>query len=71
MSTWPRFLYIVSLNLIQDELKGYLVEFKNRYVLQSVRGIIFGKGKEEKYYEEYKRVIKKVFKDIDTPVLYN
>ena len=71
MSTWPRFLYIVSLNLIQDELKGYLVEFKNRYVLQSVRGIIFGKSKEEKYYEEYKRVIKKVFKDIDTPVLYN
>jgi len=36
-----------------------------------VRGIIFGKGKEEKYYEEYKRVIKEVFKDIDTPVLYN
>ena len=71
MSTWPRFLYIVSLNLIQDELKGYLVEFKNRDVLQSVRGIIFGKSKEEKYYEEYKRVIKKVFKDIDTPVLYN
>ena len=71
MSTWPRFLYIVSLNLIQDELKGYLVEFKNRYVLKSVRGIIFGKSKEEKYYEEYKRVIKKVFKDIDTPVLYN
>ena len=71
MSTWPRFLYIVSLNLIPDELKGYLVEFKNRYVLQSVRGIIFGKSKEEKYYEEYKRVIKKVFKDIDTPVLYN
>lgn len=65
------FLETSDLQPTPDELKEYLVEFKNRGILQSVKGIIFGKPKEEKYYEEYKSVINEIFIDIDTPVLYN
>ena len=54
-----------------DELKEYLEEFKKRNILQSAKGIIFGKPKDEKYYEEYKQVISEIFKDIKTPILYN
>ena len=54
-----------------DELKEYLIEFKKRNILQSAKGILFGKPKDEKYYEEYKKVISEIFEDIDTPILYN
>lgn len=30
-----------------------------------------GKSIDEKYYEEYKQVYRKVFADLETPVLYN
>ena len=30
-----------------------------------------GKPIDEKYYDEYKDIYKKVFSDLDTPVLYN
>lgn len=65
------FLEASDLQPTPEELKEYLIEFKNRNILQTVKGIIIGKPKEEKYYEEYKAVIKDVFTDIDTPVLYN
>lgn len=54
-----------------EELKEYLLEFKKRNILQSVKGILFGKPQEEKYYDEYKQVFSEVFADIDTPLLYN
>ena len=44
---------------------------KNRKILNLVKGIIVGKPQDEQYYEEYKNVYRKVFADIDTPVLFN
>ncbi len=54
-----------------EMLEKILLEFKNRNILQSVKGIIVGKPMDEVYYEEYKEVYKKVFADLDTPILYN
>ena len=48
-----------------------LLEPKNRQILSLVKGIIIGKPQDEQYYEEYKEVYRKVFKDLNTPVLYN
>ncbi len=53
------------------EIEKMLLEFKNRGILDSVKGIIIGKPIDEKYYEEYKEIYKKVFLNLKTPVLYN
>ena len=45
--------------------------FKDNNILENVKGIIVGKPMDEAYYEEYKDVYRKVFADIDTPILYN
>lgn len=52
-------------------LETMLNEFKNRGILSLVRGIIVGKPIDEIYYEEYKDVYRKVFANLNTPVLYN
>jgi len=57
--------------MLPKTLEKILIEFKRRNILQNVKGIIVGKPIDEVYYEEYKDVYKKVFMDIDTPVLYN
>lgn len=54
-----------------EEFKNYLIEFKKRKIIQNVKGIIFGKPQDEKYYDEYKVIFKEVFKDMQTPILYN
>lgn len=57
--------------MLPDKLEEILNYFKNINILQNVKGIIVGKPIDEMYYNEYKEVYKKVFKDIETPVLYN
>ena len=54
-----------------ETLERDLLELKNRNILSLVKGIIVGKPMDEEYYNEYKEVYKKVFSDIDTPVLFN
>ncbi len=54
-----------------EELEKMLYEFKNRGIFSSIKGLIVGKPIDEKYYEEYKVVYKKVFENLDTPILYN
>lgn len=54
-----------------ETLERDLMYFKDKKILESVKGIIVGKPMDEKYYDEYKEVYKKVFNDLDTPVLYN
>ena len=44
---------------------------KEDKILESVKGIIVGKPIDEVYYDEYKNTYKEVFKDIETPILYN
>ena len=54
-----------------DKVYEMLMNMKNSNILSSVKGVIIGKPIDEKYYDEYKEVIKKVFSDLNTPVLYN
>ena len=57
--------------VLPEKLEQMLMEFKRRNILKLVRGIIVGKPMDEKYYDEYKDVYRKVFEDLDTPVLFN
>ena len=54
-----------------SKLETVLNYFKSNKILESVRGIIVGKPIDEKYYDEYKEVYKRVFSDLNTPILYN
>ncbi len=65
------FLETSELDIEPEELEKMLLEFKNRNIFNLVKGIIVGKPIDEKHYDEYKVVYKKVFADLDTPVLYN
>lgn len=65
------FLETSEVGATPEELETMLMEFKNRGILNLVKGIIIGKPIDEKYYDEYKNVYKKVFADLDTPLLYN
>ncbi len=57
--------------MLPSKLEEILYYFKDKKILQNVKGIIVGKPIDEKYYDEYKEVYRKVFEDIKTPVLYN
>ncbi len=54
-----------------EDLEKALLLFKEKKILESVKGIIVGKPIDEAYYDEYKEVYRKVFSDLDTPVLFN
>ena len=54
-----------------DKLEKILMTLKNNKILENVKGVLVGKPTDEKYYEEYKEVYRKVFADLNTPVLYN
>jgi len=57
--------------IVPEKLEKILNYFKNNKILESVKGVIVGKPIDETFYNEYKEVYKKVFSDINTPVLYN
>lgn len=65
------FLETSELKITPDTLEKMLLELKNRNVLKLVKGVIVGKPIDEVYYDEYKEVYRKVFADLNTPVLYN
>lgn len=65
------FLETSELTAQPDELEKMLMELKKRNILKLVKGLIVGKPMDEKYYNEYKKVYRKVFADLDTPVLFN
>ena len=65
------FLETSELMVSPKELEKMLMEFKKRNIFSLVKGLIIGKPMDEKYYNEYKDVYKKVFSDLDTPILYN
>ena len=52
-------------------LETMLTEFKTRGILAAVRGVIVGKPMDERHYEAYRDVYRRVFADLATPVLYN
>lgn len=65
------FLETSELKIAPEALEKMLTELKNKNILNLVKGIIVGKPIDEFYYDEYKEVYKKVFADLNTPVLYN
>ena len=56
-------------------LEYYLRSLVAQGVIDSIKGIIVGKPKDEKFYEEYKKIYKKVISDEakrpDLPIMYN
>ncbi len=55
-------------------IKYYLRGLGAQGILNSIKGIIFGKPQGNVYYEEYKTVLKEVLKEFnleDLPVMYN
>ena len=57
-----------------DYIEYWLRNYGTQGILQNLKGIIFGKPQNEKYYEEYKEVIRKIMKELDLtnlPALYN
>lgn len=55
-------------------IKYWLRNYAAQGILQKAKGIIFGKPKDEQYYEEYKHEILKVMKENNLenlPILYN
>lgn len=54
-----------------EKYEKYLQIFKTRGILESVKCVLIGKPQDETYYEEYKEVLKKIFEDIETPLVYN
>ncbi|SIS75483.1 S66 family peptidase [Salimicrobium salexigens] len=57
-----------------EDIKRWLRNYATQGILQKAAGIVFGKPKDEAYYEEYKEVISRVMKEyglVDLPVLYN
>ncbi len=53
------------------KLEEILTYFQNKGIFSQVQGLIVGKPIDEKYYDEYKAVYQNVFKNSDTPILYN
>lgn len=71
---------ILFLETSEDEVEPILVEYFLRNIIaqgivQKLKGIIVGKPKDEKYYDEYKEVYKKMISQeancSDLPILYN
>lgn len=55
-------------------IKYWLRNYAAQGILQRAKGIIFGKPKDERFYEEYKAEIQKVMKEYDLedlPIMYN
>lgn len=65
------FLETSELKISPEKLEEMLLEFKKRNIFNWVKGLIIGKPSDEKFYEEYKEIYKKVFSDLQTPILYN
>jgi len=65
------FLETSELKISPETLEKMLLELKRRNILKLVKGVIVGKPIDETYYDEYKEIYKKVFHDLETPVLYN
>ena len=54
-----------------EKLEIMLLELKKRKIFDSVRGLLIGKPMDEIYYEEYKKIYEKIFKNSSVPVMYN
>ena len=65
------FLETSELKTPPEKLEEMLLELKKRNIFNLVKGLIIGKPIDEKFYEEYKRIYRKVFSDLKTPILYN
>lgn len=51
--------------------KEMLVLFKQQGIFDEIKGIIHGKPMDEKYYQEYKKILVEVIDQPNLPILYN
>ena len=54
-----------------EELEKELMTLKQTGIFSVINGILVGKPQDEVYYEEYKKIYKKVVSDDTMPILYN
>ena len=74
LEEWKNIILFIETSELKptpEEFRDYLNELKGRNILSSIKGLFMGKPAGQVYYEEYKAVIKEVFKDLDTPIIYN
>lgn len=68
-------LFLEVANKVESgRIKSWLRNYAAQGILHKVNGIIFGKPQDEKYYDDYKKVIQEVMKENNLenlPVLYN
>jgi muramoyltetrapeptide carboxypeptidase LdcA involved in peptidoglycan recycling len=48
-----------------------LMKFADLGIFNEVVGLMIGKPKDEKYYQEYKQVLKEIGKEYHLPIIYN
>lgn len=65
------FLETSELMARPEELERMLEQIRERGIFEAVQGVLVGKPIDEKYYEEYKAVWRRVMDGLETPVLYN
>jgi len=76
-SLWDQAIFFLETSEGQPEpmyLEYWLRNYGTQGILQNLRGMIVGKPYNNKYYEEYKKSIRKVLAEVgreDLPVLYN
>ena len=54
-----------------DEYRTYLESLKAAGVFANISGIIAGKPQDERYYDEYKKILPEVVADSGMPILFN
>lgn len=65
------FLESSDLKTPPHQLEKMIIELKNYGLFDYISGLIVGKPIDEVYYDEYKDIYKRLFKDIDLPIIYN
>lgn len=54
-----------------QKLETMLLKFKEYGIFDNIKGLIIGKPQNEQFFEEYKKVYRKVLKGYNLPILYN
>lgn len=54
-----------------EQYREYLLTLKQYGVFDKINGIIVGKPKEEKYYQEYKEILVDILQEYDITIVYN
>ncbi len=65
------FLETAENEMSPEFYKTLIKEFKNRHYFDNISGLIIGKPHDEKYYNEYKQILKEELAEYNFPILMN